>query len=65
MVQHHSITEKDGKTGLLGLIITKLDDNFLLTVSFRASPADYEALRPQFDTFAGSIDLRIDTYQSR
>ena len=55
--------EKDGTEGLLGLIVTKLDDTFLLTVTFRASVADFEELRPQFDSFTGSIDLRLDSYQ--
>ena len=42
------------------LLFAKLDEDYLFTITFRASPDDFDSLQPQFDKIYHSIDFRSD-----
>ena len=49
--------EKDGETMRVTLLFAKLDDDFLLSITYRATPDQFQALRAQFDRISESVEL--------
>ena len=52
--------DDDGKSFRGRMLFSKLDDDHLLTVIFRAFPDRFDKLVPQFEKMSRSIDLQAD-----